>query len=261
MIRNNYHTHTFRCGHAIGSDEEYVLEAIALGLNTLGFSDHVMLPGIRQENVRGDYENSEGYFQSIRSLQSKYKDRINILLGYEAEAFPEFFDYYRKLLDEKIVDYFILGNHCTLDNGMIRGFFSKFTSKKDIIEYKDSLIKGMKTKIFSIVAHPDYFMDTYHKWNLFTIKISKEIIKASIEYDVPLEFNFACIRRGKQKKGNEFRYGYPYIPFWKLVAKMKAKVVLGIDAHAPSDITSYLNDEGYRLLKDLNLNIVDKILL
>ena len=104
MIRNNYHTHTFRCGHAIGSDEEYVLEAIALGLNTLGFSDHVMLPGIRQENVRGDYENSEGYFQSIRSLQSKYKDRINILLGYEAEAFPEFFDYYRKLLDEKIED-------------------------------------------------------------------------------------------------------------------------------------------------------------
>ena len=87
MIRNNYHTHTFRCGHAIGNDEEYVLEAIALGLNTLGFSDHVMLPNVKQEFVRGDYEATQGYFDSIRNLQNKYKDRINIKLGFEAEAF------------------------------------------------------------------------------------------------------------------------------------------------------------------------------
>ena len=55
MIRNNYHTHTFRCGHAIGNDEEYVIEAIGMGLHTLGFSDHVMLKGVRQDNVRGDF--------------------------------------------------------------------------------------------------------------------------------------------------------------------------------------------------------------
>lgn len=40
---------------------------------------------------------------------------------------------------------------------------------------------------------------------------------------------------------------------------MKAKVVLGLDAHSPSDITSYLNDEGYKIVKTLNLNIVDEI--
>jgi transcriptional pleiotropic repressor len=42
MIRRNYHTHTYRCGHAIGNDEEYVLEAIGLGLQTLGFSADVI---------------------------------------------------------------------------------------------------------------------------------------------------------------------------------------------------------------------------
>lgn len=259
MIRNNYHTHTFRCGHAIGNDEEYVLEGIALGLNALGFSDHIMLPGIHQENVRGDFEVSESYFSSIRNLQNKYRDRIKILLGFEAEAFPEFFDYYRKLKESGTIDYLILGNHCTLDNGMIRAFFSKFTSKKDVIEYTNTLIEGMKTGLFSCVAHPDYFMDSYFKWNLFAKRISKQIIKASVKYDVPLEFNFACIRRGKQKKGKEIRWGYPYLPFWKMVSKIKAKVVLGLDAHSPSDITSYLNDEGYKIVKTLNLNIVDEI--
>lgn len=261
MIRSNYHTHTFRCGHAIGNDEDYVLEAIALGLKTLGFSDHVMLEGLHQPNIRGEFELSEGYFSSIRSLQEKYKERINILLGFEAEAFKEYFDYYRKLKEDGTIDYLILGNHCTLDNGLIRSFFSKFTSKKDLIEYKDTLIEGMKTGLFSYVAHPDYFMDTYHKWDATAKMISKEIIKASLEYDIPLEFNFACIRRGKQQKGNELRYGYPYMPFWKMVEKYGCKVILGLDAHAPSDITSFLNDEGYKIVNSMNLNICDEIKL
>ena len=75
MIRRNYHTHTYRCGHAVGNDEDYVLEAIGLGLQTLGFSDHVMLKNLHQPNVRGDFIQSENYFSSIRKLQEKYKER------------------------------------------------------------------------------------------------------------------------------------------------------------------------------------------
>ena len=40
MIKTNWHTHTSRCGHAVGTDEEYVQAAIQGGLTTLGFSDH-----------------------------------------------------------------------------------------------------------------------------------------------------------------------------------------------------------------------------
>ena len=261
MIRKNYHTHTFRCGHAIGNDEDYILEAIGLGLQTLGFSDHIMLEHVHQPNVRGDFVLSEGYFKSIRRLKQKYRERINVLLGYEAEAFEEYFDYYRKLKEEKIVDYLVLGNHCTIDNGMIRPFFSMFTTKDDVIEYTDTLIKGIETGLFSIVAHPDYFMDTYYEWDKVAIECSKKIITACMENDIPLEFNLACIRRGKVKKGKEIRYGYPYIPFWELVKKMGAKVIIGIDAHAPSDITTYLNDEGYKLAQTLGLNLVDEIKL
>lgn len=259
MIRNNYHTHTFRCGHAIGNDEEYVLEAIALGLNTIGFSDHVMLEHIHQPNMRGEFDAKEGYFSSIRSLKDKYKDRINILLGFEAEPIKEYFSYYRDLKESGKVDYLIVGNHCTLENGIIRFFFSKCTEKKNLLEYKDTLIEGMKTGLFSYIAHPDYYMDSYYKWDATAKKVAKEIIHASIEYDIPLEFNLACFRRGKQNKGKEFRYGYPYLPFWKMVEKMKAKVIIGIDAHSPNDITTYLNDDGYKMALSMRLNLVDEI--
>ena len=39
MQKFNYHSHTKRCGHAIGEDEEYVLAAIANGYTKMGFSD------------------------------------------------------------------------------------------------------------------------------------------------------------------------------------------------------------------------------
>ena len=36
----NYHTHTWRCNHATGQEEEYVLTAVEQGFQILGFSDH-----------------------------------------------------------------------------------------------------------------------------------------------------------------------------------------------------------------------------
>lgn len=39
-MKTNYHTHTTRCMHATGSDEDYVLSAIKGSYQELGFSDH-----------------------------------------------------------------------------------------------------------------------------------------------------------------------------------------------------------------------------
>lgn len=40
----NYHTHTWRCNHAVGTEREYVERAIEGGLKILGFSDHTPMP-------------------------------------------------------------------------------------------------------------------------------------------------------------------------------------------------------------------------
>lgn len=40
ILLANFHTHTFRCHHAVGQDREYVEKAIEQGIKTLGFSDH-----------------------------------------------------------------------------------------------------------------------------------------------------------------------------------------------------------------------------
>ena len=37
----NFHVHTWRCSHATGTEEEYILRAIENGVRYMGFSDHV----------------------------------------------------------------------------------------------------------------------------------------------------------------------------------------------------------------------------
>ena len=39
-MKTNYHTHTYRCKHAMGNDEHIVKRAIDAGIDILGFSDH-----------------------------------------------------------------------------------------------------------------------------------------------------------------------------------------------------------------------------
>ena len=104
---SNYHTHTTRCRHAFGEDEEYVLAALDRRLQILGFADHspYIFPGDYYSNMRMPMNELEDYVSSVLSLREKYADKIRILRGIEVAtlygsryALPDsadisFFDY------------------------------------------------------------------------------------------------------------------------------------------------------------------------
>ena len=39
----DYHTHTFRCGHAVGTMREYIEAAMARGIDEIGLSDNLVV--------------------------------------------------------------------------------------------------------------------------------------------------------------------------------------------------------------------------
>ena len=90
----NYHTHTFRCHHASGTEREYIEKAIAEGLTVMGFSDHVPMPfpDGHQSGFRVRIEELEDYIRTLEALREEYKDRIQILIGFEAEYYPAYFE-------------------------------------------------------------------------------------------------------------------------------------------------------------------------
>ena len=90
----NYHTHTYRCGHANGADEDYIKRAIEGGIKTLGFSDHVPLRFAdgSESSYRCPTDEAEEYIESITALREKYRDKLDIKIGFEMEYYPTLFD-------------------------------------------------------------------------------------------------------------------------------------------------------------------------
>lgn len=255
-----YHTHTKRCGHASGEDEEYVLAAMANGFNTIGFSDHVFLPGVVQTGIRGNYEELDDYVNSIRSLQVKYRNEMTIHLGFEAEYYPEYEDYYRQLLSSKKIDYLILGQHNDLLNGRPRWYFGGIISQDKVRKYKDDAIAGMATGLFKCFVHPDLFMSAYPEFDAFAESITREICEASLKYDVPLEVNLGATRyQGKRQIGREVRYPYPYDAFWKIVSEYGCKVLIGVDAHSPNDFKVTPFHVATNIVNQYHLNYINKL--
>lgn len=148
----NLHTHTARCGHAAGLDEQYIDSAIHAGFTLLGFSEHIPYPEMRLPNCRMFYEQREEYIETMRKLQKKYEDRLNIKVGYEVEYLEDHLEHTLKLYKE--CDYMILGQHCKF----IGYEYDCYCSDEDVRYYASQIEQALQKGFITYVAHPDYFM-------------------------------------------------------------------------------------------------------
>lgn len=257
FIKHNYHTHTARCNHAIGSDEEYVIEAIQNGYQTLGFSDHLMIPELSK-----NYE----YFDSISILKEKYKDQIDIKIALEVEYYPYYIPFYQQLINEKKVDYLIFGNHGTMDitqktrNEQI-SFIDSFEDETYLEKYYDCLKKALETNLFQYIAHPDAFLKGYGKWDEKAIELTHKIAKLLQDHQVYAELSSSGYRsRKKVLYHNQLLPAYPFYEFYKILKEYNITFVLGCDAHAPEQ----LHDEAVvfitNMAKQLELKIEEKFI-
>lgn len=261
MLKANYHTHTKRCGHAEGEDEDYVLEALGSGFTELGFSDHVILPGYSEPGMRGDYSLFHDYIDSIRTLAKNYQDRIKLYVGFEAESFPQFFPYYKENLHNGVIDYLILGNHMAMDNNNKPYlWFSRINNAEELYLYKDLAVQALTTRMFSIFAHPDIFMSNIENFDSDCKKISKILIETAIAYDVPLEVNLGGMRSSEKQYGSRKRRRYPTDDFFSLASKYHAKCIIGCDAHSPENLSNETAVyTALQFCQKHNLNLVDHI--
>ena len=224
----NYHTHTTRCHHAEGTDEEYIEAAIKAGMTHLGFSDHLpfMFPDGYESFYRVDMARGEEYVKSIKSLAEKYKDRIKISVGFETECYPAHFD---KMLENARrfgAEYLILGHHF-LGNEHPDGIGTRSPIREPELlrEYVDSVIMGIESGVFTYVAHPDIILFVGDE-ELYIREMTR-ICLAAREHNIPLEIHLHGIRYGRH---------YPNELFWKIAGEIGSPVTFGVDAHDPDAI-------------------------
>lgn len=247
----NYHTHTWRCGHASGTEEEYIKRAIECGIKYMGFSDHApfIFPDGFEAGYRVPFAEIKCYINELVLLREKYKDKIDLKIGFEMEYYPSYFDKMLKNVIEAGGEYLILGQHF-IDGEHPGGIYTYSpTDNADTLKkYVSGIIEAMQCGVFTYVAHPDIFRFTGPA-SVYREEMRK-LCTASRIYDVPLEINFLGIR-DKRK--------YPNEEFWKLAGEEKSPVTFGFDAH---DIKSAYDGESLVTAKNMvhsyKLNYIGK---
>lgn len=221
----NFHTHTWRCSHATGTEEEYIIRALENGVKYMGFSDHIPFrcpDGTEVTSTRIPISQAKDYCKNLRELREKYRGKIEIYIGFESEYYPEYFKKMVSDAREWGAEYLILGQHYTSpERPSGRRSFVPTDNPDDLEDYAQSLVNAMKTGVFTYVAHPDVInfkgdRETYQK-------IMRKVCISSREQNVPLEINFLGIR--------DNRY-YPNEAFWQIASQEQSPVTFGFDAHA-----------------------------
>ena len=217
----NYHTHTFRCHHATENERDYIERAIERGLKVLGFSDHVPMPfpDGHESRFRVWKRDLEDYIRSLEALRREYRDRIEILIGFEAEYYPALFDDMMSLIGQYDYDYLIMGQHYI---GNEDGSYNPTPTEdaEKLGQYVDQVLEGLSTGRFTYLAHPDllnYIPDD----DIYRMHMTR-LTRGCLELDIPLEINCLGIEQGRN---------YPCDRFWSIAAATGNTAVIGCDAH------------------------------
>lgn len=225
-VKIKTYVHTYRCKHA--SDErdwEYIEKAIELGTSKISFTDHAPFPGNPFGN-RMDIEQLPEYLDTLQSLKEKYQDKIIVKIGLEVEYLASFQEYYQELKDNEVLDILMIGQHFFETEQGEYSFHSN-NKKDEYIGLAKASIEGMKTGLFTVLAHPDRIFRRKEKWDPALEEISRQMIDTAIANGVMLESNLTSIRRKNQY----------WSEFWDMVPE-GTKIITGVDAHSVSELVT-----------------------
>lgn len=132
------------------------------------------------------------YISSVRRLQDKYKDQIEIRLGMEIEYFEDQLDELKQYKED--MDFLILGQH---GSSLYGPEFYDDHSDEDVLLYASLIEKACERGLPDIIAHPDLFMFGKETWTAACEEATHTICASAQKHGVLLEVNLNGLRYGK----------------------------------------------------------------
>ena len=240
----NYHTHTTRCKHAVGTDREYIQAAIQSGVKILGFSEHITVPYRVFTETMPDI--LPEYVDTLSTLRQEYKNDLQLHIGMELEYDPNHFPAQLTLLKDYGIEYLILGQHSLFGITDVPGKFQTSSEEKFLDHHCGLQREAMDTGAITYLAHPDVYNFTGSE-QVYERHI-RPLCRHARDLDIPLEINLLGLRTNRH---------YPRPHFWQIAGEEGCKVILGCDAHDP---VSFLDETGPKAAMELvnrfDLNLI-----
>ncbi|SDI91720.1 histidinol-phosphatase [Natribacillus halophilus] len=233
-MRFDLHTHHERCGHAVGEVEDYVLAALDQGLDAIGISDHSPFfhsdkeqadPGIAMEK-----REFPAYVKDVLRLKEKYADRIEVLLGVEADFLPEGVASYRRQLQKYPLDYVIGSVHYTFGRNIFDRDRWKGADDEDLFKVKeayfDLIAASARSGDYQVLGHIDAIKGFCPEITDIQTNKVENALQTIAEEQVAIEVNTS----GKMKACGGW---YPSEDILERACFYGVPVTMGSDAHHP----------------------------
>ncbi|HOW36203.1 MAG TPA: histidinol-phosphatase HisJ [Candidatus Omnitrophota bacterium] len=246
---SDYHMHTPLCGHAVGEPEEYVRQAIKVGLKEIGFSDHAPLLSYDDPSITMSRTQLPQYHKMIEDVRKKYP-QIRILTGIEADFLPGYEKETKELLAGYPYDYVIGSVHFikswAFDNPDHREEWMKKDVNRVYRDYYEVLRQSAASGLFTVLAH----VDLVKKFgNMPTEDFSAEVAKTAKVFKsagVLIEINTSGLRKPVKEI-------FPSLANLKVYQKAGVPITFGSDAHDPQDVgrdfdkgAAWAKEAGYK---------------
>ena len=241
-MKIDLHNHTVRCNHAEGTIEEYIQKAILLGIDIYGFSEHAAMDF--DEKYRLSFEEMAAYQHDILSAKERYKNQIDIRLGYEVDWLPGHMD--QRVLNADVD--FLIGsvhfiNKWSFDNPEFIGGWKE----RDIDEiwqaYFEAVTAMVQSGQFDIVGHLDLIKVFKYLPKKDIRHLAKETLQAIKRSGMVLEVNASGLRKPIQEL-------YPSKALLQEAYALDIPITFGSDAHKPEQVGAGL-EEAYALAKSI----------
>lgn len=153
MKKIDYHMHTFFSHDSKGQPEEYIKEAINLGLDEICFTDH-------NDYIAGGkwILDVESYFKYLLPLKEKYQDQITIKIGIEVGLDMLSYDVTKTLVASYPFDFVIGSIHTINLIDIAHNEYYEHKTKDEVHElYFKTMLECVKQcDYFDVLGHLDY---------------------------------------------------------------------------------------------------------
>jgi histidinol-phosphatase (PHP family) len=229
----DYHTHTHLCRHAVGEPTDLAAQAVQLGFQEMGFSEHNPMPRDDWDDWHMLQRDLDSYVDKVNQARRDFP-QLSIKLALEMDYLPGQEDWIRGLMARHPWDYIIGAVHYVSDSWDLDNpkRISEWRNR-DPFEvwsaYFERLTMAAESGLFEIIAHADLckkfcFYPKEDCTPLFT-----RLLEAMKRGGAALELNTAGLRK-------DCREIYPSPRIVQLAAEMGVPVTFASDAHAPGEV-------------------------
>lgn len=229
----DYHTHTPLCRHATGEPVELAAQAVRVGLEEMGFSDHNPMPSDDFDDWRMRASDLEAYVDKVDQARRRFP-ALTIKLALEVDYLPGYEDWIRDLASRFPWDYFIGSVHYVspawaIDNPHQMAEWKHRDPWEVWSAYFERLTMAAESKLFDIIGHADLCKKFCFYPQQDCTPLYTRFLEAARKHGAAIELNTAGLRK-------DCKEIYPNLAILRLAAQAGVGITFGSDAHAPGEV-------------------------